>query len=168
VAASVMGVNVQAYKARIFMVSSMYAGLSGVLYALSIGSIAPESFGLFVSIQYLAMIVLGGLGSVGGAVLGAAFVTALPLVFQRYADAVPFVTGAGGGGLAAGEAARYLYGLVIVLVVLFAPEGLAGLARRLRPRRAGPTTAPPGPAPGETDSSPGTAPSDRPEQGSST
>jgi branched-chain amino acid transport system permease protein len=168
VAASVMGVNVQAYKARIFMISSMYAGLSGVLYALSIGSIAPESFGLFVSIQYLAMIVLGGLGSVGGAVLGAAFVTALPLVFQRYADAVPFVTGAGGSGLAAGEAARYLYGLAIVLVVLFAPDGLVGIARRLRPRRAGPTTAPPGPAPGGTGTSPGTAPSDRPEQGSST
>src|SRR4051812_13150438 len=114
VAASVMGVNVQAYKARIFMVSSMYAGLGGVLYALSIGSIAPESFGLFVSIQYLAMIVVGGLGSVGGAVLGAAFVTALPLVFQRYAGAIPFVTGVGGSGLNAGEAARYLYGLAIV------------------------------------------------------
>jgi len=106
VAASVMGVNVQGYKARIFLVSSMYAGLSGVMYALSIGSIAPESFGLEVSILYLAMIVLGGLGSVGGAVLGAMFVSALPLIFQRYADAVPLVGGPGEGGLAAGEAAR--------------------------------------------------------------
>src|SRR3569833_2378150 len=129
VAASVMGVNVQAYKARIFMVSSMYAGLAGVLYALSIGSIAPESFGLFVSIQYLAMIVVGGLGSVGGAVLGAAFVTALPLVFQRYAGAIPFVTGVGGSGVNAGEAARYLYGAAIVVVILFEPGGLAGIAR---------------------------------------
>src|SRR3712207_4250947 len=63
VAASVMGVNVQRYKGRVFLVSSMYAGLSGVMYALSIGSIAPESFGLELSILYLAMIVLGGLGS---------------------------------------------------------------------------------------------------------
>jgi branched-chain amino acid transport system permease protein len=166
VAASVMGVNVQAYKARIFMVSSMYAGLSGVLYGLSIGSIAPESFGLFVSIQYLAMIVLGGLGSVGGAVLGAAFVTALPLLFQRYADAIPFVTGAGGPGLAAGEAARYLYGAAIVLVILFLPGGLAGIGHRFRRRRAVPTPAPP-PA-GESQSSPNSVPSDRPVQRSTT
>jgi branched-chain amino acid transport system permease protein len=146
VAASVMGVNVQAYKARAFLVSSMYAGLSGVMYALSIGSVAPESFGLFVSIQYLAMIVLGGLGSVGGSVLGALFVTALPLVFQRYADALPLVTGVGGGGLAAGEAARYLYGLAIILVILFEPAGLAGIAHRFRRGRARPggrTTRPP-------------------------
>jgi branched-chain amino acid transport system permease protein len=167
VAASVMGVNVQAYKARIFMVSSMYAGLSGVLYGLSIGSIAPESFGLFVSIQYLAMIVLGGLGSVGGAVLGAAFVTALPLLFQRYAGAIPFVTSAGGPGLAAGEAARYLYGAAIVLVILFLPSGLAGIPQRFRRRRrAGPSPAPP--PPDESQSSPNTIPSDRPVQRSTT
>ena len=98
------------------------------MYALSIGSIAPESFGLELSILFLAMIVLGGLGSVGGAALGALFVSALPLVFQRYADVVPFVGGAGEGGLAAGEAARYFFGLAIILVVLFEPAGLAGLA----------------------------------------
>ena len=102
VAASVMGVNVQRYKARVFLVSSMYAGLSGVLLALSIGSIAPESFGLELSILYLAMIVLGGLGSVGGAALGAMFVSALPSVFQRYAENVPLVSEAGQGGIAAG------------------------------------------------------------------
>ena len=79
VAASVMGVNVRDYKAKAFLVSSMYAGLAGVLYALSIGSVAPESFGLTLSVQFLAMIVLGGLGSVWGAVLGATFVSALPL-----------------------------------------------------------------------------------------
>lgn len=142
VAASVMGVNVQRHKAAIFLLSSMYGGLSGVMYALSIGSVAPESFGLFVSIQYLAMIVLGGLGSLGGAVLGALFVTALPLVLQRYADELPLVTGAGGNGLAAGEAARYLYGLAIVLVVAFQPSGLAGIGRRLGRRRRTPQPPP--------------------------
>jgi branched-chain amino acid transport system permease protein len=168
VAASVMGVNVQAYKARVFLVSSMYAGLSGVLYGLSIGSIAPESFGLFVSIQYLAMIVLGGLGSVGGAVLGALFVTALPLVFQRYAGAIPFVTGTGGSGLAAGEAARYLYGLAIVLVILFLPAGLAGIPARFRRRRP-PPAAGAAARPSAADASPSTTtPSDRPAQGSTT
>lgn len=166
VAAAVMGVNVQRYKGRVFLVSSMYAGLSGVLLALSIGSIAPESFGLLLSINFLAMIVLGGLGSVGGAALGAAFVSALPLVFQRYADVVPFVSAPGQGGIAAGEAARYLFGAAIVLVILFEPGGLAGFARRLsrpgRGPRAGPTpTAPTSPSTSDPSS-------DRPAQGSST
>jgi len=148
VAASVMGVNVQGYKARVFLVSSMYAGLSGVLYALSIGSIAPESFGLAVSVQYLAMIVLGGLGSVVGAALGAAFVSALPLTFQQYADALPFVSDPGQGGATAGQAAAFLYGGAIVLLVLFEPAGLVGLARRLRRTSASdPRTAHPSPAP---------------------
>src|SRR4051812_20654374 len=174
VAASVMGVNVQRHKGRVFLVSSMYAGLSGVLYALSIGSIAPESFGLEVSIQYLAMIVLGGLGSVGGAAAGAVFVSAMPLVFQKYADALPFVGSAGEGGLAAGEAARFLYGFAIVLVVLFAPAGLAGLARRFRRRGRDPVggaasaTARDGTAPDTTPRSTTDVPSDRPAQGSTT
>jgi branched-chain amino acid transport system permease protein len=173
VAASVMGVNVQRYKGRVFLVSSMYAGLSGVLYALSIGSIAPESFGLEVSIQYLAMIVLGGLGSVGGAALGAAFVSAMPLVFQKYADSLPFV-GRAGEGLAAGEAARFLYGFAIVLVILFEPAGLAGLARRFRRRGRDPgggaasAGAADSTAPDTTPRSTTDVPSDRPAQGSTT
>jgi len=132
VAAAVMGVNVQGYKARVFLVSSMYAGLSGVIYALSIGSVAPESFSLVLSVQYLAMIVLGGLGSVWGAAVGAAFVSALPLVFQQYAGSLPYIAEPGSPGIVASQAAAFLYGLAIVLVVLFEPEGLAGLARRLR------------------------------------
>jgi branched-chain amino acid transport system permease protein len=139
VAAAVMGVNVQGYKARAFFVSSIYAGLSGVMYALSIGSIAPESFSLAVSVQFLAMIVLGGLGSVGGAALGAVVVSALPLVFQQYADSLPFLSGPGQGGVAAGEAARFLYGAAVILILLFQPSGLAGLAQRFRrPRRPAP------------------------------
>ncbi|MGZ4539631.1 MAG: branched-chain amino acid ABC transporter permease [Blastococcus sp.] len=153
VAAAVMGVNVQGYKARAFLVSSMYGGLSGVLYALSIGSIAPESFGLDVSVQYLAMIVLGGLGSVGGAVLGAAVVSALPLVFQQYAGSLPLVAASGEGGVSAGLAARFLYGAFVVLIVIFQPSGLAGLTGRFRrPPRTRNVPAPAETAP--TDSSP--------------
>jgi branched-chain amino acid transport system permease protein len=170
VAASVMGVNVQAYKARVFLVSSMYAGLSGVLYALSIGSIAPESFTLVVSIQYLAMIVLGGLGSVGGAALGALFVTALPLLFQQYADVLPLVSAPGQGGISAGFAARFLYGAAIILIVLFEPAGLAGIAQRLTSRfrrgRAPAHGGVPTPPPEQPGSAP--TPSVRPSQGSDT
>ncbi len=137
VAASVMGVNVRDYKAKAFMVSSMYAGLAGVLYALSIGSVAPDSFGLVLSVQFLAMIVLGGLGSVWGSILGATFVSALPLVLQQYAGSLPFIVDPGESGIVASQAAAFLYGLAIVLVVSFEPGGLVGLARRLRrPTRA--------------------------------
>jgi branched-chain amino acid transport system permease protein len=137
VAAAVMGVDVRAYKAKAFLVSSMYAGLAGVLYALSIGSVAPESFGLVLSVQFLAMIVLGGLGSVVGSILGATFVSALPLIFQEYAGSLPFIVDPGEPGIVASQAAAFLYGLAIILVVLFEPGGLAGLGRRLRrPRRA--------------------------------
>ena len=132
VAASVMGVNVRDYKAKAFMVSSMYAGLAGVLYALSIGSVAPDSFGLTLSVQFLAMIVLGGLGSVVGSILGAVFVSALPLVFQQYAGSLPFIVNPGQPGIVASQAAAFLYGAAIVLVVRFEPGGLVGLARRLR------------------------------------
>jgi branched-chain amino acid transport system permease protein len=132
VAAAVMGVNVQGYKARIFMVSSMYGGLAGVIYALSIGAVAPESFSLLLSVQFLAMIVLGGLGSVWGAAVGAAFVSALPLVFQEYADSLPYIAEPGSPGIVASQAAAFLYGLAVVLVVIFEPAGLAGLAGRVR------------------------------------
>lgn len=132
VAAAVMGVDIRDYKAKAFLVSSMYAGLAGVLYALSIGSIAPDSFGLTLSVQFLAMIVLGGLGSVPGSVLGATFVSALPLIFQEYAGSLPFIVDPGQPGIVASQAAAFLYGAAIVLVVLFEPGGLVGLARRLR------------------------------------
>jgi len=164
VAAAVMGVDVQGYKARVFLVSSMYAGLAGVLYALSIGSVAPESFALDLSVLYLAMIVLGGLGSVGGAALGAIFVTSLPLVFQQYADSLPLVSDVGEGGVNAGQAARILFGLAIILVVVFEPAGLAGLSRRFR-RKGKRHTETPAATPATTA---GSTPFHRPAQGSTT
>ncbi|MCK9905032.1 branched-chain amino acid ABC transporter permease [Parafrankia colletiae] len=132
IAASVNGVNVTAYRARAFLLSSMYAGLSGVLFALSIGSVAPESFAIEISVQYLAMIVLGGLGSVGGACAGAAFVTALPYVLRQYAESIPGLSEPGTGGVSYSEAARYAYGAAVILVIVFWPSGLAGITRGLK------------------------------------
>lgn len=132
IAASVNGVNVTSYRAKAFLLSSMYAGLSGVLFALAIGSVAPESFAVEISVQYLAMIVLGGLGSVGGACAGAAFVTALPYVLGEYATSIPGLSEPGTGGVSYSEAARYAYGAAVILVIIFWPTGLAGIARRLK------------------------------------
>jgi branched-chain amino acid transport system permease protein len=134
VAAAVMGVNVPGYRAAAFTVSSAYAGAAGVFLALAFGRIVPESFGFLYSIDFLVMIVIGGLGSVGGAIIGAVIVSALPQVLLHYADSLPLVAQPGTGGLQAGDAARFLYGAAVVLVLIYAPGGLAGLRRRFRIR----------------------------------
>jgi branched-chain amino acid transport system permease protein len=132
VAAAVMGIDVVRYKAVAFTVSSMFAGLGGVLYALSFGRIVPESFGFLLSVDFLVMIVIGGAGSVGGAAAGAVFVTALPLVLNHYSGSLPLLAEPGSGGVGASELSRFIYGAAIVAVLLFARDGLAGLARRFR------------------------------------
>ena len=139
VAAAVMGVDVRLTKAGAFVLSSMYAGLGGVMVALAFGRLTPSYFNLALSIGYLAAIVVGGLGSVGGAVIGAFFVTGGPLLITRYSSSLPFVSPSGSGGYDGGKTAALLYGLAVVLVVLFEPGGLAALGRRLigrRPTRA--------------------------------
>ncbi|MFJ8647429.1 branched-chain amino acid ABC transporter permease [Streptomyces sp. NPDC093546] len=139
IAAGVLGIPVARYRAAAFVLSSMYAGLAGVLLALVFQRTVPEYFGMLLSLEYLAMIVIGGLGSVAGAVVGGVFVSLLPQLLNRYSDALPLVSAPGTGGVAPGEASRYLYGAAVVAVVLFLPGGLAGLAAR-RPRRT-PRTA---------------------------
>ncbi|GAA3742978.1 branched-chain amino acid transport system permease protein [Spinactinospora alkalitolerans] len=145
-AAAVIGIPVARYRAGVFVLSSMYAGLSGVLLALVFQQTVPDYFDLFLSLDYLAMIVIGGLGSVGGAVLGGVFVALLPQVLTRYADSLPLVVAAGtGDGLAPAEAARILYGAAVVAVVLFIPGGLLPLWQRCRDAvaRPRPNSAPP-------------------------
>jgi branched-chain amino acid transport system permease protein len=146
VAAAVMGVNVRRYKAAAFTVSSAYAGLAGVLLALAFGRIVPDSFGFGLSIDFLAMIILGGLGSLGGAVAGAVFVTAPPLVLNHYSDALPFMAQPSETGVGAADAARLLYGAAVVAVLLFAPGGLAQLVRRISPSKEEPVHEPTGSA----------------------
>ena len=135
VAAAVMGINVPVYKGAAFTVSSMYAGLGGVFLALAFGRIVPESFGFLISIEFLVMIVIGGLGSVGGAIAGAVLITALPQILTRYSGSLPLVAEPGAGGLEASDASRFLYAAAVIAVLLYAPHGLAGLARRLAPSR---------------------------------
>ena len=147
-AAAAMGIGVAHVKASVFVVSSAYAGVAGAMLALAYGRIAPDVFSLTASVDFLVMIVLGGLGSVGGAVVGALFVTALPLVLAEFSGSLPFLASPGSGGLDPSTASRMVYGLAIIAVLLFLRGGLAGAARRLRHRTS--RSAPPpaaGPAP---------------------
>ncbi|MDP9345578.1 MAG: branched-chain amino acid ABC transporter permease [Actinomycetota bacterium] len=135
VAAAVMGVDPIRYKAAAFTLSSMYAGLAGVLFALVFGRIVPNTFGFPLSVDFLAMIVLGGLGSIRGAALGAIFVSLLPRVLDHYSGSLPLVDDSGGGGLQPSQAARLVYGFFVIAVLLYLPGGLAGVGERLKRRR---------------------------------
>lgn len=130
-AASVMGVNVGRYKASVFVLSSMYAGLAGVLFGLTFSRIVPDTFGFELSIQFLAMIVIGGLASVGGAALGAVLVIALPQVLSQYASVFPFLAAPGSGGIDAGSFANYVYGAAIIGFLIFEAGGLAAIGTRI-------------------------------------
>ena len=141
-AAAAMGVHVGRAKATAFIVSSAYAGVGGALMALAYGRIAPDLFGLQLSIDFLIMIVLGGLGTISGAAVGAVFVVMLPLVLVQYSSELPFLALPGSGGVDAGTLARFLYAAAIIAVLLFLRGGLVGaLRRRLRDRRPAPDTS---------------------------
>ena len=142
-AAAAMGIAVARHKASAFVVSSGYAGLAGALLALAYGRLSPDLFSLTLSVDFLVMIVLGGLGSVGGAVLGALFVTSLPLVLAQYSSSLPFLAAPGSGGLDPATLSRLLYGVAIILVLLFLRGGIAGAVRRLRSRGSTPESGAP-------------------------
>ena len=82
IAAEIIGINIYRYKLLSFAISSFYAGVCGVLYTYYLGIANYEQFQIGVSIDYLAMIIIGGLGSVLGSILGAIFVTMLPIVLR--------------------------------------------------------------------------------------
>ncbi|MFN3265857.1 MAG: branched-chain amino acid ABC transporter permease [Deinococcales bacterium] len=108
-AAQTSGVNVAKQKTLAFAISAVYAGVGGALFAPLLGIVAPESFGLLFSVQLLSMIVIGGIGTVAGGILGAGLITALQDQLAQ-----------------AGNWAGLLYGLVVLLVMTLEPLGLYG------------------------------------------
>lgn len=132
--AAVMGVNVARTKVSAFAVSSFLAGISGALYVSYVGFAAPAQWDVLLSIQYVAAIVIGGMGTVGGPLLGTAVVFALPSVLKS----VPFFGEEGMGGVSPSLLAAMVYGSLIVVFLVAEPRGLVGLAQRVsrfRPRR---------------------------------
>lgn len=121
--AEIVGVNLFSYKLQAFAVSSFMAGLAGGLWGHYTMYITPEPFGIGLSISYLAMIIIGGMGSVLGSIFGAVFITLLPEVLNFLAESAAGVFP---------EVSTYLlamkggiFGLVLMLFLIFEPEGLA-------------------------------------------
>src|SRR5207244_11660395 len=88
IAAEIIGIDIVRYKLLAFAISSFYAGVTGVLYTYFLGIANYEQFQIGVSIEDLAMIIIGGLGSVLGSIFGAAFVTLLPIVVRHVLEAL--------------------------------------------------------------------------------
>jgi branched-chain amino acid transport system permease protein len=131
-AAGILGVPVTRYKGYAFLISSMYAGLGGVLLALAYGRIEPTTFGFDLAVAFLVMVVIGGTGSPGGAIVGAVLVGCLKDVLNHYVDALPGLAEAGStGGISPGQAAAFGYGAAVIAVLLFEPGGAAAIGRRL-------------------------------------
>jgi branched-chain amino acid transport system permease protein len=129
VAASIMGINLFEAKMSAFILSSFLAGIAGALYASLSGIATPGTWSLLLSIQFIAAILIGGAASVWGSILGAAFVFAVPIALTTF-SLLPQT--ASSTGISGGDLSAFLYGVLIIVFLLFEPAGIIGLIRRLR------------------------------------
>ncbi len=111
VAAEATGISVTRYKIFAFTFAAFFAGIAGGLYAHQIGRVTASSFGFNKSIEYLVMVVLGGMGSITGSIIAAAVLTLLPELLREFADY-----------------RMLLYSIVLIVMMLFRPKGLMGTA----------------------------------------
>ncbi len=124
--ATIMGVNLFEAKMGAFVLSSFLAGIAGALFASYSRYIIPDYWSLTLSIQFVAAIIIGGIASVWGSILGAAFVFGLPLVIDHFS----LLPVGGTGIISSSDLNALLYGLLIVVFLLFEPGGVVGLVRR--------------------------------------
>jgi branched-chain amino acid transport system permease protein len=115
IAAEVLGVNLTRYKLLSFAISSFYTGVQGGLFGLFMGYLEPNMFTFMEAITLFVAVIIGGLASVEGSIMGAAFVILMPQVFSAYKEMVPVV-----------------YGVTILIVLIFEPFGLYGRWFKMR------------------------------------
>jgi branched-chain amino acid transport system permease protein len=126
VSAQSMGIHLAYYKTLSFSISAALAGIGGALYAHMIRFLSPDQFNIIQSIDLLLMVVIGGLGSVHGAFLGAAFLIGMPQLIASVKDYLPDAIGQAPG------LKSVIYGAVLILFVLFEPLGLYGRWLKVR------------------------------------
>jgi branched-chain amino acid transport system permease protein len=131
-AAEGMGIPIFPYKLLSFAISSFYAGFAGALFAYYTMSITPEPFNLWLSIEYIAMIIIGGLGSIPGSVFGAMFIVTLNEVLSHITEYLMNVGVSTGVAITIAPLREFVFGLAIVLFIIFEPKGLAEVWRIVR------------------------------------
>jgi branched-chain amino acid transport system permease protein len=129
VGAEIIGINLFTTKMGAFILSSFIAGIAGALYGSYFAYAEPNSWGLALSIQFVAALLIGGVASVWGSILGAAFVFALPQALETL-SILP--QSASAGGISSGNLSAVFYGLLIIVFLLFEPAGIVGLIRRFQ------------------------------------
>jgi branched-chain amino acid transport system permease protein len=134
IAAEVIGVSLTRQKALAFTISSFYAGVAGALLYSLIGFIEPGSFNLLMSVQYIAMVLIGGVATISGSIMGAVFITLLPRFTREVPQFLPFISSqsTGRGLITVFELEAILYGLLIIGFLIFEPRGLYGIWIRTR------------------------------------
>ena len=128
--AEIIGINLFRYKLSAFAISSFYAGVAGALWISYLKVITPEHFPLLLSVEYLAMIIVGGLGSILGAIFGGIFMTLVP-------ELLNFLSGIVKAFMPGQEAIleplkNVIFGMLIILFLIFEPRGLAEIWNRVK------------------------------------
>jgi len=131
-AAEGMGIPIFPYKLLAFAISSFYAGVAGGLWAYYTVSITTEPFNLGLSVEYIAMVIIGGMGNMTGAVFGAVFITGLNEGLRTMTDILMNIGLFSQAGLNMAPLKEFVFGLAIVLFILLEPRGLAEVWRIVR------------------------------------
>jgi len=135
IAAEMMGIPLARYKMIAFVVSSFYAGVAGGLLFAVIGRVEPLSFNLLLSIEYIAMILIGGVATVSGSIMGAFFITFLPRIVKWLASfwIFGFISDSPTGGFVnLAQMEQILFGGLIIMFLIFEPLGMYGIWIRVR------------------------------------
>jgi branched-chain amino acid transport system permease protein len=132
VAAEVVGISLFRYKVGAFVVSSAIASAAGVFYGYTLGHLTPDVrfFGIFLSVQFLAVIIVGGIGTVYGTMIGALVIGSLPVLVTEYGENLPFVS-----TQTVGAVRDIVVAAILVITLLTQPYGVAGTIRKLKTRR---------------------------------
>ena len=131
-AAEGMGIPIFKYKILSFGISSFYAGFAGALWAYYMVSVTAEPFNLGLSVEYIAMVIIGGLGSVTGSIFGAAFITILNEALRWLTDILMNTGFFMDIGLNMAPLREFVFGAAIVAFIIFEPRGLAEIWRVIR------------------------------------
>ncbi|WP_395958933.1 branched-chain amino acid ABC transporter permease [Actinomadura sp. 6N118] len=132
IAAAIIGVDLRRYKLLAFAVSSFYAGVAGALMYTVAGYFDPGSFNLLLSVQFIAMILIGGVATVSGSIMGAMFITLLPRITREMPGVLPFISSESKETPNIFQVETVLYGLLIIVFLILEPRGLFGIWTRIR------------------------------------
>jgi len=127
-----MGIPIFKYKLLSFAISSFYAGFAGALWAYYMVSVTAEPFNLGLSVEYIAMVIIGGMGNIPGAIFGATFITLLNELLRYITGLLMNLGFITSSGLNMAPLREFVFGLAIVLFILFEPRGIAELWRIVR------------------------------------